>query len=170
MKLNLTIRTKVLAGFSLLLALSAVFAVLSLWQVNTLQRLQALTETKFSIIAQAENSVWELRSGFPLYMTSPDPKRRQSIRDANPKHIRDVEQGLQTYSELPNLTDEEAGKLKETREALAQYVSRQPMLFGLFEEGKVDEAQEIRTKWTTPGAIATVKGITELRKLAQKNN
>jgi methyl-accepting chemotaxis protein len=170
MKLNLTIRTKVLAGFSLLLVLSAVFAIVSIWQVNTFQRLQALAETKFAIIAQAENSIWELRSGFPLYMTSPDPKRRQSIKDANPKFIRDVEQGLQAYAELPNLTDEEAAKLKETREALEMYVSKQPVLFGLFDEGKVDEAQEIRTKWTTPGAIATVKGVTELRKLAQKNN
>lgn len=170
MKLNLTIRTKVLAGFSLLLVLSAVFAIVSIWQVNTFQRLQALAETKFTIIAQAENSIWELRSGFPLYMTSPDPKRRQSIKDANPKFIRDVEQGLQAYAELTNLTDEEAAKLKETREALELYVSKQPVLFGLFDEGKVDEAQEIRAKWTTPGAIATVKGVTELRKLAQKNN
>ncbi len=170
MKLNLTIRTKVLAGFSLLLVLSAAFAVVSVWQVDALQRLQRLAETKFSIIAQAENSVWELRSGFPLFMTSPDPKRRQSIKDANPKHIRDVEEGLKIYAELPNLTEEEASKLRETREALAGYVSRQPLLFGLFEEGKVDEVQEIRSRWTTPGAIATVKGITELRKLAQQNN
>lgn len=170
MKLNLTIRTKVLAGFSLLLVLSAVFAVVSIWQVNALQRLQGLAETKFSIIAQAENSIWELRSGFPLFMTSPDPKRRQSIKEANPRHIRDVEQGLKAYSELPNLTEEEADKLKETRQALADYVSKQPLLFDLFEDGKVDEAQDIRTKWTTPGAIATVKGITELRKLAQQNN
>lgn len=170
MTLNLTIRTKVLAGFSLLLLLSAVFAVVATWQVNTFQRLQALTETKFSIIAQAENSVWELRSGFPLYMTSPDAKRRQGIKDANPKHIRDVEQGLQAYSELPNLTDEEAEKLKQTRAFLAEYVAKQPLLFGMFDEGKVDEVQEIRLKWTTPGAIATVRGITDLRKLAQKNN
>lgn len=170
MKLNLTIRTKVLAGFSLLLVLSAVFAVVSIWQVNALQRLQGLAETKFSIIAQAENSIWELRSGFPLFMSSPDPKRRQSIKEANPRHIRDVEQGLKAYSELPNLTEEEADKLKETRQALADYVSKQPLLFDLFEDGKVDEAQDIRTKWTTPGAIATVKGITELRKLAQQNN
>lgn len=170
MKLNLTIRTKVLAGFSLLLALSAVFAVVATWQVSTFQRLQELTETKFSIISQAENSVWELRSGFPLYMTSPDPKRRQSIKDNNPKHIRDVQQGLRAYSELPNLTEEEAEKLKQTIVSLEDYVSKQPALFGLFDDGKLDEAQEIRAKWTTPGAIATVKGITDLRKLAQQNN
>ncbi len=170
MKLNLTIRTKVLAGFGLLLVLSAAFAVVSTWQVNALQRLHALAETKFSIIAQAENSVWELRSGFPLFMTSPDAKRRQSIKDKNPEHIRDVEEGLKAYAELPNLTPEEADTLQKTREHLAGYVSKQPALFDLFEEGKVDEVQEIRLKYTTPGAIATVKGITDLRKLAQKNN
>lgn len=171
MKLNLTIRTKVVAGFSLLLVFSAVFAVVSLWQVNVLQRLQDLTLTKFAIIAQAENSVWELRSGFPLYYASDkDLARRDRIKAANPKHIQDVEQGLKTYSELPNLTEEEAAKLKETRAFLAQYVSKQPLLFGLFDEGKSEEAQEIRLKYTTPGAIGTVKGITELRKLAQQNN
>jgi methyl-accepting chemotaxis protein len=171
MKLNLTIRTKVLAGFGLLLVLSAVFAVVSTWQVNTLQRLHALSETKFAIIAQAENSVWELRSGFPLYYASDkDVKRRERIKAANPQHIRDVEQGLQTYSELPNLSAEEADKLKETRQFLAQYVSKQPLLFDLFDEGKSEEAQEIRLKYTTPGAVGTVKGITDLRRLAQKNN
>jgi methyl-accepting chemotaxis protein len=170
MKLNLTIRTKVLAGFSLLLVLSAVFAVVSIWQVNSLQRLHTLAETKFAIIAQAENSVWELRSGFPLYFASLDPKRRQSIKDKNPVHIQDVRQRLQEYSALPNLTVEEAKRLKDTQEILEQYVSKQPLLFTLFEEGKVDEAQEIRTKWTVPGAIGTVKGITDLRQLAQQNN
>ncbi len=170
MKLNLTIRTKVLAGFSLLLLLSALFAVVSMWQVNTLQRLHTLAETKFAIIAQAENAIWELRSGFPLYFASLDPKRRQSIKDRNPEHIRDVRQRLQEYSALPNLTPEEAAKLKDTQEILEQYVSKQPLLFTLFEENKVDEAQEVRTKWTVPGAIGTVKGITDLRKLAQENN
>ncbi|MDP3702192.1 MAG: methyl-accepting chemotaxis protein [Hylemonella sp.] len=170
MKLNLTIRTKVLAGFGLLLVLSAVFAVVATWQVNALQRLHNLAEAKFSIIAQAENTIWELRSGFPLYFASLDPKRRQSIKDKNPDHIRDVRQQLQAYSELPNLTPEESQKLKETQVILERYVSKQPLLFTLFEEGKVDEAQEIRTNWTVPGAIGTVKGITDLRKLAQENN
>ncbi len=170
MKLNLTIRTKVLAGFSLLLLLSAVFAVVATWQVNTLQRLHTLAETKFAIIAQAENSVWELRSGFPLFYASLDPKRRQSIKDKNPDHIRDVRRQLQAYSELPNLTPEETKKLTDTQAILEQYVSKQPLLFSLFEEGKVDEAQEIRTKWTVPWAIGTVNGITDLRKLAQQNN
>lgn len=171
MKLNLTIRTKVLAGFSLLLVFSAVFAAVSIWQVNVLQRLQDITLTKFSIIAQAENSVWELRSGFPLYYASDkDLARRDRIKAANPKHIQDVREGLKTYSELPNLTEEEATRLKETQAFLEQYVSKQPALFTLFDEGKSEEAQEIRLKYTTPGAIGTVKGITDLRKLAQKNN
>lgn len=170
MKLNLTIRTKVLAGFGLLLVLSAVFAVVATWQVNALQRLHTLAETKFAIIAQAENSIWELRSGFPLFYASLDPKRRQSIKDKNPDHIRDVRQQLQAYSDLPNLTPEEAQKLKDTQAILEQYVSKQPLLFTLHEEGKTDEAQEIRTKWTVPGAIGTVKGVTDLRKLAQQNN
>jgi methyl-accepting chemotaxis protein len=170
MKLNLTIRTKVLTGFSLLLVFSAIFAVVSTWQVNTLQRLHGLAETKFSIIAQAENSIWELRSGFPIYFASLDPKRRQSIKEKNPEFIEDVRQRLQTYAALPNLTDEEAAKLKETQTIFEQYVSKQPLLFTLFEEGKTDEAQEIRTKYTVPGAIGTVKGVTDLRKLAQQNN
>lgn len=170
MRLNLTIRTKVLAGFSLLLVLSAVFALVSTWQVRTLQRLHALAETKFSIIAQAENSIWELRSGFPLYFASEDPKRRQSIKEKNPDHIRQVRQLLQTYSELPNLTPDEMQKLKETQAIYEEYVSKQPLLFTLYEEGKVAEAQEIRSKYTVAGAIGTVKGITDLRKLAQQNN
>jgi len=68
MKLNLTIRTKLLGGFGLLLLLAASFAVVSSWQLTAMEQLQRQTEGKIALLAQRCVVNWELGSFTPLQM------------------------------------------------------------------------------------------------------
>jgi twitching motility protein PilJ len=170
MKLNLTIRTKLLGGFGLLLALASSFALVAILQINEMQNLQQQTEGKIARIARADSAMWELRFGFPFYMAARDPKRKQATKDNDPVQTKIIFSNLDELAELPGLTPEELAASKQVADNLKKYLERRPELFALWDEGKFDEAQNLREGATTALAGAVVRGLKELRELATRTN
>lgn len=168
MKLNLTIRSKLLGGFGLLLLLASVFAVVSIWQVKALQRVQAETEHKIVLIAQLDNTMWELRFGFPFYMVT--PQRRQAVKDNNPVLNKAVMDGLQEYSEIEGLSGEELDLVKHIQDVFVPWSENRALLFKYFDEGKTDELDALRSGATVSQASDLVSSVKKLRELTDKTN
>ena len=168
MKLNLTIRTKLLAGFGLLLLMAASFAVVAFMQLQAMKTVQEQTEDKAFIIAQMDSSMWELRQGFPFYMVTPN--RRQQTKDRGPVLTKIVTDSLKAFSELKGLTKGEDDLLKKIASTFYPYVEKRDLLFQYFDEGKTEEAQSLRFGFTTEAAGATVKSMKDLRELSAKVN
>jgi twitching motility protein PilJ len=168
MKLNLTIRTKLLGGFGLLMMLASIFAVVSIWQVRALQQVQAETEHKIVLIARLDNTMWELRFGFPFYMIT--PQRRQAVKENNPVLTKAVLDGLQEFSEIAGLSSEEQGLVKHIKEVFIPWSENRLLLFKYFDEGKTEELDALRSGATVGQATDLVNSIKKLRELTDKTN
>lgn len=168
MKLNLTIRTKLLAGFGLLLMLASIFAAVSIWQVKAIQQLQAQTENKIVILARLDSAMWELRFGFPFYMVTPE--RRQAVKQNNPVQSKIILDNLQTFSEIEGLIPEEQELVKHVRETFVSWAENRLLLFKYFDEGKTEELDTLRSGATVGQATDLVSSIKKLRELTDKTN
>jgi twitching motility protein PilJ len=170
MKLNLTIRTKLLGGFGVLLLLAGGFAVVAISQIKEMESLQKQTEGKIARIARADTAMWTIRFGFPFYMAARDPKRRQAVKDNDPVQTRILVDNLTEFSQLPGLAQEEVDASKKILEGFKAFMGRRPELFALWDEGKFDEAQNLREGVTTDLAGSVVKGLKDLRELTAARN
>jgi methyl-accepting chemotaxis protein len=168
MKLNLTIRTKLIGGFSLLLVLASIFAAVSIWQVKSLQKLQTLTENKIVILAGLDSAMWELRFAFPFYMVTPD--RRQAVRDAYPGQKKAITDGLQTYEDVEGLSAEERDLVEHIKETFVTWSESRVLLFQYFDEGKTEELAALRRGVTVTAANDLVASLKKLRELTDKTN
>jgi methyl-accepting chemotaxis protein len=168
MKLNLTIRTKLIGGFSLLLVLASIFAAVSIWQVKSLQKLQTLTENKIVILAGLDSAMWELRFAFPFYMVTPD--RRQAVRDAYPGQKKAITDGLQTYEDVEGLSAEERDLIEHIKETFVTWSESRVLLFQYFDEGKTEELAALRRGVTVTAANDLVASLKKLRELTDKTN
>ena len=106
MKLNLTIRTKLLAGFALLLAMSGIFALIANSQIKAMENLQRDTEGKITMIARADSAMWELRSGFPFYMAARDPKAKHGVKDSSPGNLKIITDNIHACGHWPGRVPE----------------------------------------------------------------
>jgi twitching motility protein PilJ len=170
MKLNLTIRSKLLGGFGLLLLLAGGFALVATLQLREMEDLQRQTQNKIAMIARADSAMWEIRFGFPFYMAARDAKRKQATKDNDPVQSKIIRENLTAFADLPGLTPEEVDAKESALQAFDKYMARRPELFALWDEGKFDEAQNLREGETTALAGAVVKGIKDLRELAASRN
>jgi len=168
MKLNLTIRTKLIGGFSLLLLLASIFAAVSIWQVRALQKLQTLTENKIVILAGLDSAMWELRFAFPFYMVTPE--RRQAVKDAYPGQKKAIVDGLQAYDEVEGLSTEERDLVQHIKETFDTWSESRVLLFQYFDEGKTEELAALRRGVTVTAANDLVASLKKLRELTDKTN
>ena len=168
MKLNLTIRTKLLGGFGLLLLLASIFAAVSIWQVKALQKLQTQTENKIVILAGLDSAMWELRFAFPFYMVTPD--RRQAVKDAYPAQKKTILDGLQTFDAVEGLSTEERDLVKHIKDTFLSWSDNRVLLFQYFDEGKTEELAALRKGATVTAANDLVASLKKLRELTDKTN
>ena len=72
MKLNLKIRTKLLIAFGGLLVLAGLSARLAAWEMGELTTLNKQMQEKTTMLARADNAMWELRFHLAQYVLYPD--------------------------------------------------------------------------------------------------
>jgi twitching motility protein PilJ len=168
MKLNLTIRTKLLGGFGLLLLLASIFAAVSIWQVKAIQQVQSQTENKIVILARLDSAMWELRFAFPFYMVTPD--RRKAVKENYPVQTKIILDNLQTFSEVQGLLPVERDLLQHVKETFISWSESRVLLFKLFDEGKTEELDALRSGTTVTQANDLVGSIKKLRELTDANN
>lgn len=165
-----TIRKKLFICFGLLMSLLLFLSVISI-------KSSLSYEHKFKNIyqnqvqgavhlANAQNTLWKLRYGFPQFMVG-DEAARKKITDEEPGFYKVIEEELSKY-EKGELSDAEKIALKELKDVYKQYISARPKWFELYGAGKTEEAAEWRAKTTTPFGGGTVKGFTTLIELQQK--
>jgi twitching motility protein PilJ len=170
MKLNLTIRSKLIGGFGLLLVLASGFALVATLQLREMEDLQKQTQNKIALLARADSAMWEIRFGFPFYMAARDPKRKQATKDNDPVQSKIIVENLDQFASLPGLTQDELDAKNTVMAAFDTYMARRPELFALWDEGKFDEAQNLREGETTALAGKVVKGLKDIRELAAARN
>jgi len=111
-------------------------------------------------LAKAQDSVWALRWGFAQFIAVGDanPEARAKVLEAEPKHLKTVTESLAAYGKL-DLGSEERTALTELEGAFKQYYEARAPWFKLMNEGKNEEAAELRARTTTPFGAATVKAL-----------
>lgn len=169
-KLNLSIRNKLLAGFGLVLALTATFAVVSTTEIVNLEETIKQTQGKEALLGRAQSALWELRYGFPQFLVLSDAENRKKILDAEPRLYATFEDNLKLYGAASGLTAEEAAGHKELIAVFAKYKEARPRWFQLIAENKPDEAATWRAATTTPLGAATVKATGALIDITSRND
>lgn len=170
MKLNLSIRTKLLGGFGLLLALTGVFGVVAVQQVIALENTMKLTQGKEAFLGRAQSALWELRYGFPQFLVLTDAENRKKIVDADPQLSAVLEENLKAYGNALGLTREEIDGHKATTEAWDAYKVRRANWFKLIDEGKNEEAVAWRAQYTSPLGATNVKAFGNLIDVTTRND
>jgi twitching motility protein PilJ len=162
MKLNLTIRTKLVVAFGLVLALTGLFAAVAAWEMSQLNTLQKQTQGKTAMLARADNAMWELRFHLAQYILYPDAANRQRINEAGPKQLGIVEENFKAFAAMEGLAPEETQAHQRMVAGYANYKEKRPVWFSLVDQGKLEEASAYRAAQTNPAAAETVKALNEL--------
>lgn len=162
MKLNLKIRTKLLIAFGGLLVLAGLSARLAAWEMGELTTLNKQMQDKTTMLARADNAMWELRFHLAQYVLYPDAANRQRINEAGPKQLAVVEQNFKTFGAMEDLTPAEVQGHQRMVEAFAKYKQKRPVWFDMVDKGRLEEASVFRATETNPAAAETVKALTEL--------
>lgn len=168
--MNLSIRTKLYAGFGIMALMVAVSGGLVLVQLRDAESsLEASKESTDGAVAlaDAQSALWELRYGFPQFMVSTDEATRKKIVDAESALRARVDKQFKVYGGL-RLTVDERKSLKDLEDVYAKYMGARPKWFDLYGAGKIEEAQTWRAGTTTPMGGATVKGFSDLIELQKK--
>jgi methyl-accepting chemotaxis protein len=170
MRMNFTIRTKLIAGFSLLLLLSSGFGIAALYEVNALNDAQQENATQLARLNRAETALWEIRFGFPSYTATLDTKKKLAIKDNDPIQMRIILDSLRQFAESSRATQRERSAAAQTSEALNAFMARRPEVFGLWDAGRPEEAQALREGTVQGLAAAVTQGVKELRALFETHS
>jgi methyl-accepting chemotaxis protein len=164
--MRLTIRTKLVATFSLTLCLLTIAVAVVGWRVTITSstRFEDLFERNLKAtvhLAEAQDALWRLRYGFPQFIVLNNPEDRKKIIDAEPSLYAIVDQSIKAYTEYASTPAEREG-LQEWTDAWAKYVGARPRWFELYGAGKLQEAAEWRARTTTPYGAASVNALAKL--------
>jgi len=170
MKFNLSIRNKLIAGFGILLALTATLAVVSETQTAALEQTIKTTQGKEALLGRAQSALWELRYGFPQFLVLADEVNRKKILDVEPKLYAVVEKNLADYASAAGLSAEEATGHEQLADAFKKYKDARPRWFKLIVDNQPEEAATWRAATTTPFGAAVVKGFSELIDLTSRTD
>jgi methyl-accepting chemotaxis protein len=166
---NIRIATQLALGFGLMVLLVLLSGVM-LWAETRQSEQRALVArhatTGAVALAEAESALWQLRYGFPQFMTG-DEAARKKIVDDEPKHYKTIGKALETYA-ASDPSEEERKSLKVLHEIYGKYIAARPKWFELYGAGKLDEAKDWRAATTTPFGAGTVKAFSEQIDLQQK--
>ena len=168
---NMKIGTRLAAGFGIMMVFIAALGGSAVWNaMNSSSRIIDLSvnNTKGAIeLANAQNALWELRYGLPQFMVATDTRTRATIVAEEAKWYKKIEENLQRYA-AGDRSPEERQALQELLQIYKEYVSARPKWFELSSAGKIQEAAEWRAKTTFPFGTATVKALTNLIQLQQR--
>jgi methyl-accepting chemotaxis protein len=170
MKFNLSIRNKLIAGFSLVLVLTATLTVIAEEQLRQLKNTVTETQGKEALLGRAQSALWELRYGFPQFLVLTDAESRKKIIEVEPKLVAIVESNLKDYANSSGLTVEEVQGHKALVEDFDKYKAARPRWFALIADNKPEEAATWRAATTTPFGAATVKGFSNLIELTARQD
>jgi methyl-accepting chemotaxis protein len=166
--LRLSIRGRLIAGFTAVVGLLLSVVLASWWYSslleNHLERVYQDNAAALQLDA-TETALWQLRYGMVQYLVL-DPDERKKILADEPKWYASVEENMRAYA-TGGRTAEEQQALREWDTFYAQYVQARPRWFQLRDAGKVDEAADWRAQTITPysaGAARALERLTTLQR------
>lgn len=168
MKLNLNIKTKLLAGFGSILFLLLVVTVTSFSGISQLEGRVAEAETKEYLLQRANSSYWALRLSQAQFPSS--PQLWQRILDSEKPNKDKFYENMKKYKEAHEMTPDEKTIIGELETNIAEYFGKRPEVFALVQAGKVDEANEVRAKYSQPRGFAATKAMDQLLEMTIKDD
>lgn len=168
MKLNLNIKTKLLAGFGSILFLLLVVTVTSFSGISQLEGRVAEAETKEYLLQRANSSYWALRLSQAQFPTS--PQLWQRILDSEKPNKDKFYENMKRYKEVREMTPDEKNIVAELETNISEYFAKRPEVFALVQAGKVDEANELRAKYSQPRGFAATKAMDQLLEMTIKDD
>src|SRR2546430_597507 len=131
--MRLTIRTKLLIGFGVVLCFMLALEGVGWWRTTSLatelQRLD-INHEEAGRLLKAESALWQLRYGVAQFMVVGDEARAQIVAE-EPKWYQQVNAATHGYASGKR-TPAEQQTLKEWEEALHKYVEARPRWFELY--------------------------------------
>jgi methyl-accepting chemotaxis protein len=168
--MTIGIRSRLLAGFGLLLAMMAGLGLAShgvnqsLWrQFESLYRENVMSSVQ---LAGAAEALWQLRYGFPQFLVVGAEERAKIVAE-QPKWKAQIAEAFAAYGKSPR-TAEERQALAEWTDAFDKYMAARPRWFELVAAGKMEEAAEWRARTTTPYGRASVAALGRLIQLQKE--
>ena len=157
-----------LAGFGSILFLLLVVTVTSFSGISQLEGRVAEAETKEYLLQRANSSYWGLRLAQAQFPTS--PQLWQRILDSEKPNKDKFYENLKKYKEVREMTTDEKTIVSELETNISEYFSKRPEIFSLVQAGKVDEANEVRAKFSQPRGFAATKAMDQLLDLTTKDD
>ena len=166
--LNLNIKTKLLAGFGSILFLLLIVTITSFSGISQLEGRVAQAETKEYLLQRANSWYWALRLAQAQFPTS--PQLWQRILDSEKPNQEKFYENLKKFKELREMTSEEKAIVSDLEANIAEYFAKRPEIFSLVQAGKVDEANDIRAKFSQPRGFAATKSMDQLLDMTIKDD
>jgi methyl-accepting chemotaxis protein len=167
---NFGFRGRQVVGFAMMMALVAIIGGLA-WRnavafssdFDDLHDNHLVASTH---LANAERALWELRFALPNYLLG-NAEARAKISEARAKWLKQVEDNVSAFRAL-SLSPEERSLLAEFEPAYAAYLAARPQYFELIDQGRIDEAKELRARETNPAAARAVEALGRLIETQQR--
>ena len=125
-------------------------------------------KNKEYLLQRANSSYWALRLAQAQFPTS--PQLWQRILDAEKPTQGKFYENLNRYKELREMTSEEKAIVAELENNIVEYFAKRPEIFSLVQAGKIDEANDIRAKFSQPRGFASTKAMDQLLELTIKDD
>lgn len=166
--LNLNIKKKLLAGFGSILFLLLVVTGTSFNGISQLEERVAQAETKEYLLQRANSSYWALRLSQAQFPTSPHLWQR--IIDSEKPNRESFYENLNKYKTVREMSPLEKTMVAELETNISEYLSKRPEIFSLVQAGKVDEANDVRAKFSQPRGFAATKAMDQLLEMTTKDD
>jgi methyl-accepting chemotaxis protein len=167
---NLSIGTKIMAGYAVVLFFLAVVAIVGWRSITTLtSEFESLAQDNLDgaiYLANAQNALWQLRYGFPQFLALGPEERAKIVADEATWYQR-IDENMKAYA-AGSRTPEEQEALKAFQGIYTQYIQARPRWFQLQNEGKLEEASAWRAQTTTPFGRGTVDSLEHLINLQRQ--
>lgn len=168
--MKLTMRKKLLAGFSLVLCIMALTGLVVWWYTSTLvaesKHLYAHNVQAGIQLGKAQQALWQLHYGIPQFLVAGAEERDRIIAD-EATWYGEIQDALKAYA-AGTRTAAEHEALKAWQMAFQQYVEARPRWFELQKAGKSAEAAAWRAQTTTPYGAAAVRALGNLMALQEQ--
>jgi methyl-accepting chemotaxis protein len=169
---NMRIGARLALGFGLVLIITFLIGIVAIYNATRFadHAGSLASNTKGAVyLADAQSALWQLRYGFPQFMTLTSPEERKRVTDDEPRLYMEIESKL-TMFERDQRTPEEIAVNKELRSIYQQYIEARPRWFQLYGEGKIEEAQEWRSRTTTPYGTGTLDAFAKMMDIQRKTS
>jgi len=155
------------SAFALLVAMLLACAGMS-WQLAATSKrsieLENAATRGTAALADAQAAMWELRWGVAYYLSNPGADKRAKVV-ADAAGVRAAfDKAMNDFESTHNNPATQA-KLTELRPIFATYADARAEMFKLFQDGKEDEANDVRAKRGTPAGSALTNAFSELVEL-----